>query len=60
MREEISLKLCLLNCLVEKSGGEVEEEVLISNPNEDPDREDKQNPLSSDEFSYSNSKKLSG
>ena len=32
MPKEISLKLCLLNCLVEKPREESENQILISNP----------------------------
>jgi len=46
MPKEISLKLCLLNCITERPGKEVENKVLISKPENDPDREDKQSPIS--------------
>ena len=45
MPKEISLKLCLLTTLTEKSEEEVENEVSISKPENDPDSGDKQSPI---------------
>jgi len=45
MPKEISLKLCLLTTLTEKPGDEVESEVSISKPENDPDSGDKQSPI---------------
>jgi len=45
MPKEISLKLCLLTTLIEKSGEEVEDEVSISEPENDPDSGDGQSPI---------------
>jgi hypothetical protein len=45
MPKEISLKLCLLTTLTEKSGEEVENEVSISNPENNADSADKQSPI---------------
>jgi len=45
MPKEISLKLCLLTTLTEKSGEEVENEVSISKPENDPDSGDRQSPI---------------
>jgi hypothetical protein len=45
MPQEISLKLCLLTTLVEKSGEEVENEAIISDPENHHDRGDKQNSI---------------
>jgi hypothetical protein len=46
MPKEISLKLCLLTSLVEKSGEKVEKEPIISDPENHHDRGDKQNSIS--------------
>ena len=45
MPKEISLKLCLLTTLTEKSEEEVENEDSISKPENDPDSGDKQSPI---------------
>ena len=46
MPEQISLKLCLLTSLIEKSEEEAENEASVSNPKNDRDSADKQSPIS--------------
>lgn len=46
MPKEISLKLCLLTSLEERSREEVESEALVSAPENDRDRGDRPSPVS--------------